>query len=93
MYPVIKIIVKIRRSILIYKNIVTIQTDTKLFQQAISNLIENAVLYSKEGTDIDISFPIEYLDNTKFKTTENGSEVTDATAVDVLLKEYPFYHL
>ncbi len=37
-------------------SIITIQTDLKLFHQAIFNLIENAVLYSKEGTDIDISF-------------------------------------
>lgn len=37
-------------------SIITIQTDLRLFHQAIFNLIENAVLYSKEGTDIDISF-------------------------------------
>ena len=37
------------------KKKVIIKTDTKLFQQAISNLINNAVLYSKEGTTIDIS--------------------------------------
>ena len=36
------------------KCIVTIKTDIKLFQQAISNLIENAILYSKVGTEIDI---------------------------------------
>ena len=35
------------------KNVV-IKTDKKLFEQAISNLIGNAILYSKEGTAIDI---------------------------------------
>ena len=32
------------------------QTDLKLFSQAITNLINNAALYSKEGTAIDIAF-------------------------------------
>ena len=36
------------------KKSVVIKTDKKLFEQAISNLISNAVLYSKEGTVIDI---------------------------------------
>ena len=38
------------------KKNITIQTDIKLFSQAVSNLINNAVLYSKEDTAIDISF-------------------------------------
>lgn len=33
---------------------VVVKTDEKLFEQAISNLINNAVLYSKEGTSIDV---------------------------------------
>ena len=36
------------------KNVV-VKTDKKLFEQAVSNLINNAVLYSKEGTTIDIT--------------------------------------
>lgn len=38
------------------KKNITIQTDLKLFSQAITNLINNAALYSKEGTVIDIAF-------------------------------------
>ena len=34
----------------------TIETDLNLFSQAISNLINNAALYSKEGTAIDVAF-------------------------------------
>ena len=34
---------------------VVIKTDRKLFEQSVSNLISNAVLYSKEGTTIDIA--------------------------------------
>ncbi len=68
-------------------------TQTEQYEQFRSIRADVKSEYSDETenlifTDIDISFPIEYLDNTKFKTTENGSEVTDATAVDVLLKEY-----
>lgn len=37
------------------KKSVVIKTDKKLFEQAVSNLINNAVLYSKEGTTIDIT--------------------------------------
>lgn len=37
------------------KKSVVIKTDKKLFEQAVSNLIGNAVLYSKEGTAIDIT--------------------------------------
>ena len=36
------------------KNVV-VKTDEKLFEQAISNLINNAVLYSKEGTEIVVT--------------------------------------
>lgn len=59
------------------KNIVTIQTDTKLFQQAISNLIENAVLYSKVGTEIDISFDEKSLviSNNPDKQVDNPEEL------------------
>ena len=35
------------------KNVV-VKTDEKLFEQAVSNLVNNAVLYSKEGTEIDV---------------------------------------
>ena len=38
------------------KHSVVIKTDKKLFEQAVSNLINNAVLYSKEGTAIDIAY-------------------------------------
>ena len=38
------------------KHSVVIKTDKKLFEQAVSNLINNAVLYSKEGTTIDIAY-------------------------------------
>ncbi len=38
------------------KKDVVIRTDKKLFEQAVSNLINNAVLYSKEGTVIDIAY-------------------------------------
>ena len=34
---------------------VTVNTDRELFKQALANLIGNAVLHSKEGTQIDIS--------------------------------------
>ncbi|MBR3143100.1 MAG: HAMP domain-containing histidine kinase [Clostridiales bacterium] len=34
---------------------VVLKTDEKMFEQAVSNLINNAVLYSKEGTDIEVS--------------------------------------
>jgi len=37
------------------KKSVSIKTDEKLFEQAISNLINNAVLYCKDGTGIDIA--------------------------------------
>lgn len=37
------------------KKSVKIKTDEKIFEQAISNLINNAVLYCKEGTAIDIA--------------------------------------
>ena len=37
------------------KKSVIIKTDPQLFRQAVSNLIGNAVLYSKEGTEIDIA--------------------------------------
>lgn len=36
------------------KKNVRVKTDLKLFSQAVSNLINNAVLYSKEGSTIDI---------------------------------------
>lgn len=38
------------------KQSVVIKTDKKLFEQAVSCLINNAVLYSKEGTTIDIAY-------------------------------------
>ena len=33
---------------------VTVKTDKEIFKQALSNLIGNAVIHSKEGTDVDI---------------------------------------
>ena len=36
-------------------NNVVVKTDEKIFEQAVSNLINNAVLYSKEGTAIDVT--------------------------------------
>ena len=36
-------------------NNVVKKTDEKIFEQAVSNLINNAVLYSKEGTAIDVT--------------------------------------
>lgn len=58
------------------KNI-TIQTDIKLFSQAVSNLINNAVLYSKEDTAIDISFDEKSLviSNTPAKKVDNAAEL------------------
>ncbi len=37
------------------KKSVSVKTDEKLFEQALSNLINNAVLHCKEGTEIDIT--------------------------------------
>ena len=37
------------------KKSVTVKTDLNLFRMAIANLINNAVLYSKEGTEINIT--------------------------------------
>ena len=37
------------------KKSVVVSTDKKLFRMALANLINNAVIYSKEGTQIDIS--------------------------------------
>ena len=37
------------------KKSMTVKTDEKIFEQAISNLINNAVLYCKEGTEIGIT--------------------------------------
>ena len=37
------------------KKSMTVKTDEKIFEQAISNLINNAVLYCKEGTEIGIA--------------------------------------
>jgi signal transduction histidine kinase len=59
------------------KKNITIQTDIKLFSQAVSNLINNAVLYSKEGTAIDISFDEKSLviSNTPAKKVDNAAEL------------------
>ena len=59
------------------KKSITIQTDIKLFSQAVSNLINNAVLYSKEGTAIDISFDEKSLviSNTPAKKVDNAAEL------------------
>ena len=59
------------------KKNITIRTDNKLFSQAISNLINNAVLYSKEDTAIDISFDEKSLviSNTPAKKVDNAGEL------------------
>lgn len=59
------------------KKNITIQTDIKLFSQAVSNLINNAVLYSKEDTAIDISFDEKSLviSNTPAKKVDNAAEL------------------
>ena len=59
------------------KKNITIQTDIKLFSQAVSNLINNAVLYSKEDTAIDISFDEKSLviSNTPAKKADNAGEL------------------
>jgi len=59
------------------KKNITIQTDIKLFSQAVSNLINNAVLYSKEDTSIDISFDEKSLviSNTPAKKVDNAAEL------------------
>ena len=59
------------------KKNITIRTDSKLFSQAISNLINNAVLYSKEGTFIDVSFDEKSLviSNTPAKNVDNAAEL------------------
>ena len=59
------------------KKNITIQTDIKLFSQAVSNLINNAVLYSKEDTAIDISFDEKSLviSNTPAQKVDNAAEL------------------
>ena len=59
------------------KKNITIQTDIKLFSQAVFNLINNAVLYSKEDTAIDISFDEKSLviSNTPAKKVDNAAEL------------------
>ena len=59
------------------KKNITIQTDIKLFSQAVSNLINNAVLYSKEGTAIDISFDEKTLviSNIPAEKVDNAGEL------------------
>jgi signal transduction histidine kinase len=59
------------------KKNITIQTDLKLFSQAISNLINNAVLYSKEGTAIDITFDEKsmVISNISEENVDNAEEL------------------
>lgn len=59
------------------KKNITIQTDIKLFSQAVSNLINNAVLYSKEATAIDISFDEKTLviSNIPAEKVDNAGEL------------------
>lgn len=59
------------------KKNLTIQTDLKLFSQAIFNLINNAALYSKEGTAIDITFNEESLviSNIPEENVDNAEEL------------------
>ena len=59
------------------KKNLTIQTDLKLFSQAIFNLINNAVLYSKEGSAIDITFDEKSLaiSNIPEENVDNAEEL------------------
>ena len=59
------------------KKNITIQTDLKLFSQAISNLINNAVLYSKEGTAINITFDEKsmVISNISEENVDNAEEL------------------
>jgi len=59
------------------KKNITIQTDLKLFSQAISNLINNAVLYSKKGTAIEIAFDEKTLEisNIPAEKVDNAGEL------------------
>ena len=61
------------------KKSVVIKTDPNLFRMAISNLISNAVLYSKEGTQIDISLDEKKLVivNVSEKKTDNIESLKD----------------
>ena len=59
------------------KKTIEIQTDLKLFSQAISNLINNAVLYSKKGTAIEIAFDEKTLEisNIPAEKVDNAGEL------------------
>ena len=54
------------------KKSVIIKTDPQLFRQAVSNLIGNAVLYSKEGTEIDIACDDKTLTITNIPAEKTG---------------------
>ena len=56
---------------------ITIQTDDKLFTQAVSNLINNAVLYSKAGSTIEITFDEKsiVITNTPAEKVENAEDL------------------
>lgn len=68
------LIVEHRLKINCDKKSITIQTDLKLFSKAVSNLINNAVLYSKEGTAIDINF-----DDNSLVISNKPAEIIDDT--------------
>ena len=59
------------------KKSVTVKTDENLFRQAISNLIGNAVIYSKEGSTIEISC------DSKLLTISNMAEGEIDTSKDL----------
>lgn len=61
------------------KKSVVVKTDMNLFRMAISNLISNAVLYSKEGTQIDISCDEKNLVivNISEEKTDNAESLKD----------------
>ena len=61
------------------KKSVVVKTDLNLFRMAVSNLISNAVLYSKEGTQIDISCDEKNLIiiNISEEKTDNAESLKD----------------
>ena len=61
------------------KKSVTVKTDLNLFRMAIANLINNAVLYSKEGTEISITCDEKNLViiNIAEEVSDNANELKD----------------
>ena len=61
------------------KKSVVVSTDRKLFRMALANLINNAVIYSREGTKIDISLSEKDLSiiNISEEKTDNAEDLKD----------------